>query len=192
MRKDKTQATIIRVGLFIFAIVFLLCGIVTSLPKETCYSYEYSLYLKFKETTNIDEVREQLKSMKIEYSLKSNKLTLKHYENIVFDVLDDKKCLIASNTAMQSFERIDSGVISDMSFDGILEYDGIQETVTMEDDKNTYIKRNGNYFIETQASIIFPVFFFIIAAASAFLSYAYTGVKPAPQSNVKPKTKQSK
>ena len=161
------QALLIALGLFTF--VF---GVLECLPKEKCYSYEYSIYLELKGITNVDEVREQLQTLKLEYTLQNNKLTLDNYQNIVFDVLDDKTCAIASNTTMSNFEMMDSGTIVDMTFDGLLEYDGIQETITLKDGEYTYIKRSNNYFIQTPAAPARPAFCFIVTAATWFIAYS--------------------
>lgn len=159
----KKKFKVERLIWLVVAILSIIYALGHVFCREQCYSEEYGIYCKIKDMTNVDDVRSQLKELKLEYTLEDNRLTLKEFDNISFDVLDDKSCLIASNNVMQNFEILDGDSIKNITIDGTLEKEKIKETVSLVDDGSTYIKRNGDYFVKSP--FMFQVVFLLVVIA---------------------------
>ena len=50
---------------------------------QKCYSNEYDIYCNVKHNTNVDTLRVQLQALKIEYTLKNNRLTFKEFSEYI-------------------------------------------------------------------------------------------------------------
>lgn len=162
----KKKFKVERLFFMLTAIVSIIGIILLFTSTEQCYSYEYQIYRNVKELQNVDDVRNELQDLKVEYTLKDNRLSLKEYDNIIFDVLDDKSCKIASNYVMQNFEKLDGDSVVNLTINGNLEDGKINETIKLVNEGNTFIKHNGEYYIKTPVNVGFLIVFAVIFVAS--------------------------
>jgi len=162
MMMTKTQKGLIKALCLAFCLVTLIWSLYTISFFRQDFTEEYRVYCELKNIPSFNELRTTLSQKGIEYKLVNNILTLKGYDNIRFDVLDDGKTNISTTDTFKNFEILDSETITNIKIEG-KEKDGqITEIKTLSAATTQFIKESNTYKTVNYAEMIAAIILILI------------------------------
>jgi len=171
MMMTKTQKGLIKAFCFVLCVLTLFMAVYMISSCKQDYTEEYRVYCELKTIPSFNELRTTLSQKGIEYKLDNNILTLKGYDNIRFDVLDDGKANISTTDTFKNFEILDSETITNIKIEG-KEKDGqITEIKTLSAATTQFIKAPTTYKTFNYANVIYAVIFFIVSAFAFIVTF---------------------